>query len=145
MSRLPLHTPLCPQESLGSRGVDSSPNLRRHPDDAHAYVHTRTRTHTHTEQRSSHFPAGRAGSHCRHPTKGVRPGDTGTPATPDCFHFWKTPHFPHRRCLPSAPVSRGCSPGPLSGSPSGGHYAGRQRLCSTPGLHTAPWALAGTA
>ena len=89
MSGLPLHTPLHPQESLGSQGVDSSPNFRRHPDDAHAYPHTCTCTHvhTHTEQRSSHFPARRAGSHCRHPAKGECPRDTGTPATPDCFQF----------------------------------------------------------
>ena len=103
MAGLPLHTPLRPQESLGSQGVDSSLNFRCHPDDAHAscaHMYMHTHTHTNTEQRSSRFAAGRVGSHCRHPNKGERPGDTGTPATPDCFQFLGDTPFPSQETHP---------------------------------------------
>lgn len=136
MSGLPLHTPLRPQESLGSQGVDSSPNFRRHPDDAHAlcahmYMHTRTHTHRAKELPLCCWEGGFS-------LQAPRQLQTAS-------SFWKTPRFPHRRRIPSAPVSCGCSPGPLSGSPSGHHHAGGQLLCSTLEPHTAPWSLAGTA
>lgn len=90
MSGLPLHTPLRPQESLGSQGVDSSPNFRRQPDDAHAlcahmYMHTRTYT------QSKGAPTLLLGGWVL---------TAGTPATPDCFQFLEDTPFPSQETHP---------------------------------------------
>lgn len=107
------------------------------------HVHAHTYTHTQSKGAPALLLGGwvlTAGT----PIKVSAPGTQAPRQLQTASSFWETPHFPHRRRVPSAPVSCGCSPGLLSGSLSGRHHAGGQLLCSTLELHTAPWSLAGT-